>query len=82
MESMIKKLYVNLVKERPQDCTDDLELKKEILKVLENEGKNERGLNYDEIRDIAFLVAEMAEENGFVKGFKYAFYLFAECINE
>lgn len=79
---MIKKLYVNLVKERPQDRTDDLELKKEILKVLENEGKNERGLNYDEIRDIAFLVAEMAEENGFVKGFKYAFYLFAECINE
>lgn len=82
MDSMIKKLYVNLMKERHQDSRDDLELRKEILKILENEGKNEEGLNYEEIQDIAFLVAEMAKEDGFVQGFKYAFCLFAECIRE
>lgn len=82
---MIKKIYANLLKEKVErhwDSRDDLELQKNILKVLENVGKNEKGLNDEEIQDIAFLVAEMAEENGFVKGFKFAFYLFAECIKE
>lgn len=82
MDSMIKKLYENLWKERKWDSGEELELRKEILKILENEGWNEKGLNYEEIQDIVFLVAEMAKEDGFVQGFKYAFCLFAECIRE
>lgn len=77
MESMIKKLYVNLMKGKRE--LFEQEYRKEILNMIEKEGKQK---NRQEYEDMALLIASMAEENGFVKGFKYAFYLFVECIGE
>lgn len=77
MESMIKKLYVNLMKGKRE--LFEQEYRREILNMIEKEGEQK---NRQEYEDMALLIASMAEENGFVKGFKYAFYLFAECIGE
>ena len=46
-------------------------LKDEIGEIEEGEFKK--------IRDIAFMIGGAGEENGFVKGFKYAYQLFSEC---
>lgn len=74
---MIKKLYVNLMKGKRE--LFEQEYRREILNMIEKEGEQK---NRQEYEDMALLIASMAEENGFVKGFKYAFYLFAECIGE
>lgn len=77
MDSMIRNLYVNVKKEEKE--LFEQEYREEILNMLENEEKNKSRQEYEEM---AFLIAAKAEENGFVKGFRYAFYLFAECIRE
>lgn len=77
MDSMIKKLYVNLMKGKKE--LFEQEYREEILNMLEKGGGKKGSQEYE---DMVFLIAAMAEENGFVKGFRYAFYLFAECIRE
>ena len=77
MDSMIKKLYVNLMKGKKE--LFEQEYREEILNMLEKGGEKKGRQEYE---DMAFLIAAMAEENGFVKGFRYAFYLFTECIWE
>lgn len=77
MDSMIRNLYINVKKEEKE--LFEQEYREEILNMLAIEEKNESRQEYE---DMAFLIASKAEENGFVKGFRYAFYLFAECIRE
>lgn len=55
------------------------EIEKEIEKLLEEEKKKMDGAEYEKYRDKVFAVAELAEEEGFIKGFKYAVMLMAEC---
>lgn len=74
---MIKKLYVNIMKGKKE--LFEQEYREEILNMLEKGGGKKGSQEYE---DMVFLIAAMAEENGFVKGFRYAFYLFAECIRE
>lgn len=56
------------------------EFKKEIVEMLQEAMDGKEGIEFERIRDAAYMVASVGEENGFVKGFKYAFHLFAECI--
>ena len=80
MDQMIRKLYVNMKREEAEEGIVNKEFQKEILQMLKDgiEGKDESA--FEKIRDVAFMIGAAGEENGFVKGFKYAYQLFAECI--
>ena len=81
---MIRSLYLNLIQD--MEVTDDISerLKKEILEILEDDEKEtETGMQeYGQCRDKVFRIASAAEENGFVRGFRYAFHLIMECCQE
>ncbi|MBC5746006.1 hypothetical protein FMM74_021270 [Lachnospiraceae bacterium MD308] len=81
---MIRSLYLNLIQD--MEVTDDISerLKKEILEILEDDEKEtETGSQeYGQCRDKVFRIASAAEENGFVRGFRYAFHLIMECCQE
>lgn len=57
-------------------------IKEEILILLKEEEASLGRQEYERYRDKAFLVASAAEENGFERGFKYAFRLFVECFRD
>lgn len=79
---MIRNLYLNMIQDI--EVTDDISerLKKEILKILEDDEKGIDSQEDGQCRDKAFRIASAAEENGFVRGFKYAFRLIMECCQE
>ncbi len=79
MDKMIRNLYSHMLKEENPKEKISCELRGEIIKHLECERKGIGDSEYEKMRDTAFLIAAMSEENGFVKGFKYAYRLFAEC---
>lgn len=58
------------------------ELEEEIEGFLEGIEEKLGQQEYWEYKDNALYIACAAEEGGFVKGFKYAFQLFAECLQE
>ena len=82
MDGMIRSLYLNLIQD--MEVTDDISerLKKEILKILEDDEKDTASQEYRQHRDKAFRIASAAEESGFVRGFRYAFCLIMECCQE
>lgn len=79
-EKIIRKLYINLVQEL--DDTDEInrEMKKELLELLEEEKRQMNEKEYGCYRDKVFRAALVAEESGFVRGFRYAFRLLLECM--
>lgn len=79
---MIRELYVNLVQN--VNCKDEIsrEAQEEIVNLLREEQRNMDSEEFGRYRDKAFRIASAAEESGFVRGFKYAVRLFAECIRE
>ena len=84
MDSIIKKLYEKeLEEETSQSDPIDKKILREVRRYLEeNEIKISReGRESEEsdAGDIAFALAEIGEEAGFVRGFKCAFRLFSEC---
>lgn len=84
MEStrLIQKLYMDLIEK--VDETDEIyiEMKEELLEILK-EDKEQMGDNeYKRYRDKIFRIAEIGEEKGFVRGFRFAFQLFLECVKE
>lgn len=79
MEQMIRKLYLNMRREENQEDAISKEFQKEIIDILENEIEQRNEQGFEKIRDIAFMIGAAGEENGFVKGFKYAYHLFMEC---
>ena len=81
MDSMIRKLYSMELEERNQGDGLDEEMRGEIKAILEKNkafirSEKEWGRSGD---DLAFAIAELGEEVGFVRGFKCAFRLFMEC---
>lgn len=54
----------------------------EEINGLWKEWKQKDSRGQEEFLDRVWLTACAAEENGFVMGFKYAFRLFAECMQE
>lgn len=69
---------------REQEAADKISrgTEEEIRNLLSREGKETRQEEDDRCRDFAFYIASAAEENGFVQGFRYAFRLFVECMQE
>lgn len=69
---------------REQEGADKISrgTEEEIRNLLRGEEKEMGKEENDKCRDFAYYIASAAEENGFVMGFKYAFRLFAECMQE
>lgn len=80
--NIIRQLYQNTLKEEANKDKISKETKTEVEVLLKETGSTEDGLDYEKRRDDLLLLAAAAEENGFVKGFSYAFRLFAECTKE
>ncbi len=76
---IIRQLYHNALKEEV-DSTEKVskETKAAVDAILEV-AKNDPDQGYEKHRDELLLAASAAEENGFVKGFSYAFRLLCEC---
>lgn len=81
-KNLIQNLYLNLIEK--VDDTDEIhmEMKKELLEMLEEEKKQMNDDEYRRYRDKVFQIAAVGEEKGFVRGFRFAFQLFLECIKE
>ena len=85
MDSIIKKLYeMELEEETSQSDSIDKKILREVRRYLEeNEikiSREGREAEESDAGDIAFALAEIGEEAGFVRGFKCAFRLFSECV--
>ena len=82
MDKIIEKLYRNLLLE--EGCTDKIskKTKEEIQNLLKDKKETMEEQEYECYLDEIFLAASAAEENGFVNGFKYAFRLFSECVQD
>ena len=79
MEQMIRKLYLYTRKEENQEEAISKEFQKEIVAMLRTEIGQKNESEFERARDIAFMIGAAGEENGFIKGFKYAYHLFMEC---
>ncbi len=75
---IIRQLYHNALKEEAGTEKVSRETKAAIDAILEV-AKNDPDQGYEKHRDELLLAASAAEENGFVKGFSYAFRLLCEC---
>lgn len=75
MDKMIGEIYKNMI----QGTNYMDEINQEIADLLREEQKRMGWKEYEEYRDRAFLIALIAEEGGFIKGFKYAVRLMSEC---
>lgn len=80
--NIIRKLYHDMLKEGTDTDKISGETKKEIEALLLDITDGKESQEYEKYRDEFLLAASAAEENGFVKGFKYAFRLFTECASE
>lgn len=80
--NIIRKLYRDMLKEGTDTDKISGETKKEIEALLLDITDGKESQEYEKYRDEFLLAASAAEENGFVKGFKYAFRLFTECASE
>lgn len=80
MKSIIRANYQELMQSIEEDEISQ-SMKIDIEEILNHaEIKlDEKGKN--EVRDMAFRSAEAGEEAGFVRGFRYAFQLFMECLS-
>lgn len=76
MDKRIRRLYAELIKEMEEDEVSKI-LKREVLEILERSKKDME--NCDKCRDMAFRIAGVGEEAGFVRGFRYAVQLMKEC---
>lgn len=66
-------------KEENQENTISEKFQEEIIEMLKAEIEHKNETEIERIRDVAFMIGAAGEENGFVKGFKYAYHLFLEC---
>lgn len=82
MDKMIRELYNDMIRKTEREGRLGKELEEEIEGLLEGVEKKLGEQEYWEYKDNALYIACAAEEEGFVKGFKYASRLFAECLQE
>ena len=85
MEEKIRSLYVRMIQEKNEKENQKEKISQktqEAVHHLWKEKEWDKNMESEEILDKVLLTACAAKENGFVLGFKYAFRLFAECIQE
>lgn len=79
MKDMISELSHFDKRLSDKDGRKETKFHEEVLKnVMEYLGENES----EKIRDMILMACEMGEERGFTRGFRYAYFLFMECIGE
>ena len=79
---IIKTLYNTIIQERTEEDEITRDMKDEILDLLKEEDCRLSQQEYGQYRDKVFQAAFIAEESGFVRGFKFAFRLFSECMQD
>lgn len=79
MDKMIGEIYKNMIQGTNYMDEINQEIQTKIADLLREEQKRMGWKEYEEYRDRAFLIALIAEEGGFIKGFKYAVRLMSEC---
>ena len=79
MDGMIREIYNSVVQKHGGKGRVSKGIEEEILNLLEGMGKLD-GQECEEYRDNLYFIAYKADEDGFVKGFQYASWLFAECM--
>ena len=72
MNTKIREIYENQIRNMKEDEIER-ELKEGVIDILKN------SMIENEKFDIAFKIAEVGEEAGFVRGFRYAVQLMMEC---
>ncbi|MCI9533063.1 MAG: hypothetical protein HFH38_15415 [Lachnospiraceae bacterium] len=81
MDGRIREIYNSLLQKNGGKGRIGKEVEQEILNMLKGMEKLE-GQEREECRDNLYVIACAAEEDGFVKGFRYASWLFAECMRD
>lgn len=81
-QNRIRNLYKDMIQR--VDNTDEIyqKMKEELLGLLTEDKENMDKNEYEHYKDKIFRAASVAEESGFVRGFRYAFRLFLECMEE
>lgn len=82
MDSMIRRLYSDMFREEGNKDKISLGTMEEIKDLLGELEQLMGDQEYKRCSDMVFLLASAAEENGFVRGFNYAFRLFTECMHQ
>lgn len=82
MDIRIREIYTCLIQDTKYMETLNREVEKKINQMVEVEKTEMDNQRFEEYRDKFFLAASIGEEAGFIKGFKYAVALFAECFPE
>lgn len=81
MEELIRKIYAQELRERKPEDKVDIVIREEIKKILKKQD-DITPEQYERYMDKAFSFAEIGEEEGFIRGFQYAFKLFVECMKK
>lgn len=76
MYEKIREIYIEQARDREEDEIS-VWLKKEIREVLKSDMKDEKTTKGE--FDMAFRIAEVGEEVGFIRGFRYAVQLILDC---
>ena len=79
MDGMIRGIYNSLLQKHGGKGSVPKGTEEEILNLLKGMEKPD-GQGREECRDSLHYIAYKAEEECFVKGFRYASWLFAECM--
>lgn len=66
-------------REENQEDAISKDFQEEIIKILKDEIGTKNESEFERMCDVVFMIGAAGEENGFVKGFKYAYHLFLEC---
>lgn len=78
-DCMIRDSYQRLIENSEEDALER-ELKEEIEKIVHCAQTGGDAGEAEQMRDVAFRSAEAGQETGFVRGVRYAFRFFVECL--
>ncbi|MBM6667764.1 hypothetical protein H6A64_07950 [Lacrimispora saccharolytica] len=82
MDSKVKEIYKHLAQEDKYMKTVSRNVDQEIDRIAKEERADMDTQEFEKYRDKLFEAAFIGEEAGFIKGFKYAVLLLAECFME
>lgn len=79
MHKRIRELYRDRIQDTRYMNEINQHIQREIAELLQEEETRMDWQEYEEYRDKVFQISSIAEEGGFIKGFKYAVRLMTEC---
>lgn len=80
-EKMIKEIYTGIIQGTKYMDDANRDIQNEIEKLFQKKKGAMDWQDYEWYRDKVFAVTSMAEEAGFIKGFRYAAALLLECFS-